>query len=998
MSRSFDRLGPPRIVFGDGAEARVPALLSDLDANRVLGVATARHRAGADRLAGALGDRSVGVWAQAAPQVPRTTVDSLVAAVKEAGADWLLVHGGGSAIGAAKAAAMATGAHIAAVPTTYSGSEMTDIWGISDGDRKTTGRATSARPSLVVYDPTLLAHLRAGVRDASLLNALAHSVDALFDADASTHVHDRAEESVTVIVRALRGFAREATDITSVPDALYGAHLAGAVLADAKMALQHKLAHVLGGCFGTPHAGTHAALLPHTLAFNLLSSPNALKRLRRATRSRDPAATLFDLATELRVPLTLTTFGFGRGDIDEAVAQALQRRYTNPRDITAANLAGLLSDAVHGRRPSIQSRRLPLSGVMGPHSGLDATCTGPSLRTARAVALALHGRGSAADTFAHRLAADVPRGVTVVAPQADSGTWYPKGFRQVDANATHLASALSALDSTFAAIMEHVPPKKIVLIGFSQGACLALTWLAHRAGRSVPASVVAWTGAAIPGHIPAHIGAVRVYLGTASADPWVPITEARDSAARLETAGADVDFYVAPSSIHAIRPNDRAAFRRALEFAMTGDDLTYQTGYGNALSTEALPGALPQRQNGPRSVPYGLYAEQLNGTGFTVQRAQNHRVWMYRLRPQIAEEEWTPLDGKRFTGRFDQGTVSPNLLRFAPQPYPEGEVDWLAGLQTFAGAGDPTTKAGFAVHIYTATAHMERAFTNLDGDFLVVPQEGALRIQTELGWLHAAPGEIVVLPRGIRFRVLIPDGRARGFVGELFNGHYQLPERGPVGANGLADERHFKAPVAAFEQIDGPYPVVSKGGGDLWASVLPGSPFDVVAWHGTYAPFKYDLMDFNAYWGANWDHPDPSILTVLTSPHDVHGRNAVDFAVFKGRWDTIEHSFRPPFLHRNSAVEFNAVIKTPATTGPYVAGATTYTPYLAPHGTSKQGHERGITEREGADDPVRLSDDELWIQFETTYPLRVMPWFADAPHRDRSYLDQFQGFVPAKPE
>ncbi|MFT4626798.1 MAG: homogentisate 1,2-dioxygenase [Myxococcota bacterium] len=427
-------------------------------------------------------------------------------------------------------------------------------------------------------------------------------------------------------------------------------------------------------------------------------------------------------------------------------------------------------------------------------------------------------------------------------------------------------------------------------------------------------------------------------------------------------------------------------------------DLTYLTGFGNALASEARPGALPTLQNGPRQAPFGLYAEQINGTGFTVHRAQNHRVWLYRLRPQIAAGGWERVDSGQFVGRFDEGTVSPELLRFAPMPYPDGDVDFLSGLSTFAGAGDPTTKVGFAIHVYAATADMvDRAFTNIDGDMLVVPEDGALRIQTELGWLEVSPGEIAILPRGIRFRVELPDGRARGFIGELFNGHYQLPERGPVGANGLADERHFKAPVAAFEDRVAPYEVVQKQGGDLWRTSFHASPFDVVAWHGTYAPFKYDLMDFNAYWGANWDHPDPSILTVLTSPHDDHGRNAVDFAVFKGRWDTTEHSFRPPFLHRNSAIEFNAVLKSTATTGPYVAGATTYTPYLSPHGVSAKGYAREVnTPDEVGNAPHRIPDDEMWIQFESTYSLRVMPWFVQAKHRDLAYLDQFQGFTTAQ--
>ena len=437
------------------------------------------------------------------------------------------------------------------------------------------------------------------------------------------------------------------------------------------------------------------------------------------------------------------------------------------------------------------------------------------------------------------------------------------------------------------------------------------------------------------------------------------------------------------------------AGRRA---GMQRDDFEYLSGFGNALSSEAREGVLPPRQNTPRKVPFGLYAEQINGTGFTLERAHNQRVWLYRLRPQIVVSGWEKLPASQFVGRFDEGSVSPELLRFAPQAWPETDVDFIGGLVTFAGAGDPCAKTGFAIHQYAASVDMvRRAAANLDGDLLVVPQEGALRVQTELGWLLVSPGEILILPRGIRFRVELPDGRARGFVGELFNGHYRLPERGLVGANGLADERHFRAPVASFEDLEAPYEIVHKQGGDLWRTTVNASPFDVVAWHGRYAPFKFDLMDFNAYWGANWDHSDPSILTVLTSPHDDHGRNAVDFAVFRGRWDATQDTFRPPYMHRNSAVEFNAVIKSPRTKGAYRPGAVTYTPYLMPHGVSVSGYEAAVGQSdEHANEPRRSSDDELWIQFESTYLLRVMPWILDSPQRDRAYTGQFEGFRKAE--
>ena len=404
-------------------------------------------------------------------------------------------------------------------------------------------------------------------------------------------------------------------------------------------------------------------------------------------------------------------------------------------------------------------------------------------------------------------------------------------------------------------------------------------------------------------------------------------------------------------------------------------DLAYQTGFGNALTSEARPGAVPTQQNSPKDVPHGLYAEQINGSGFTVRRSENQRVWMYRLRPQIAQAPYRSVPEGMWRSRFDDASGSPALIRLDPQPYPAAHRDFVEGFSTFAGAGSPELRTGFAIHLYAATADMvDKAFSNTDGDLLVVPQEGRLLIRTELGYLAVAPGEIAILPRGIRFSVTLPDRRARGFVGELYNGHYQLPERGLVGANGLADERHFKAPVASYEDRAAAHAIVVKQGGGFWQTTSAHSPFDVVGWHGNYSPFKYDLMDFACHWAVNWDHPDPSILTVLTGAHDDHGNNAVDFAVFRGRWDPTEHTLRPPFFHRNAAIEFNAVIKAPKG-NKYPAGTVTFTPFLSPHGISAEAYAEAVASSEA---PSRGSDDELWIQFESTYALKVMPWFADA--------------------
>lgn len=422
-------------------------------------------------------------------------------------------------------------------------------------------------------------------------------------------------------------------------------------------------------------------------------------------------------------------------------------------------------------------------------------------------------------------------------------------------------------------------------------------------------------------------------------------------------------------------------------------DLRYQAGFGNVLSSEAEPGALPAEQNSPQHPPYELYAEQINGTGFTVEKKQNRRTWMYRLRPHVYPAEWTALPTSRFVGTFDEAVPYPGILRFAPLDPPGAPTDWLEGLITFAGAGDPGARTGAAIHLYSANRSMERSFVDLDGDLLVVPARGALRIRTELGWLAVPPGEIAILPRGLRFQVHLADDLATGFVAELFSGHLDLPERGPVGANSMADARHFRAPVADYSDDQTPHRVVARSGGRLWATTLPFSPYDVVAWHGSYAPFVYDLLQFNSLWTVNVDHTDPSILSVLTAPWDDHGRNAIDVIVFRGRWDPTEHTFRPPYFHRNSATEFNMVLQSPGNAGPWLPGASSFTPYLQTHGVSADTVRAARARTD--DSPSRVPDDSLWLQFESTFPLQVLPWMLEHEARDRDYLDEFTGWPPS---
>jgi homogentisate 1,2-dioxygenase len=425
------------------------------------------------------------------------------------------------------------------------------------------------------------------------------------------------------------------------------------------------------------------------------------------------------------------------------------------------------------------------------------------------------------------------------------------------------------------------------------------------------------------------------------------------------------------------------------------DDLAYLTGYGNHLRSEAVAGAVPDRINGPKRPAHRLFPEQINGTGFTFKRSLNLRSWLYRLRPAVTNRPFTRLSADEapptFDSDFSAAEHSPEPQRYRPVPVSETPHDWLDGVNTFGGAGDPTMGQGVAIHLFSASRDMDRVFVNIDGDMLLAPESGRLRIRTELGWLDVSQGEVVILPRGIRFSVKVPDGPTRGFMVELYNGHFQLPDRGVVGANGLADERHFKAPVADYENRVEDTVVVVKQGGAFWRTVSPHSPFDVVGWHGRYAPFKYDLRDFMSMGSVSYDHPDPSILTVLTHPLDDHGKNAVDVGVFLGRWEPTERTFRPPFFHRNSAIEFNAVLSARPTKGGYPQGAFSFTPLLTPHGLGSHGHHHHTFDAE--ERPNRIPDDSIWLQFESAYQVGVLPRWLTGAHRDTAFLDQFADYT-----
>jgi homogentisate 1,2-dioxygenase len=427
------------------------------------------------------------------------------------------------------------------------------------------------------------------------------------------------------------------------------------------------------------------------------------------------------------------------------------------------------------------------------------------------------------------------------------------------------------------------------------------------------------------------------------------------------------------------------------EDGMSGPgDLVYLSGFGNEHATEALPGALPVGQNSPQRAPYGLYAEQLSGTAFTVPRGANRRSWLYRIRPALAHGPFEPLPGGQLAASFDGAPTPPSQLRWDPPPIPAEPTDFVDGLVTFAGCGGPELQAGAAVHLYAANRGMEaRFFYDADGELLVVPQQGRLAFATELGRLDVAPGEIVVIPRGIRFQVALPDGAARGYVCESFGAPFRLPELGPIGANGLASPRDFLAPAAAFEDREGRFELVAKLLGRRWRAELDHSPLDVVAWHGNCAPYKYDLDRFNTINTVSFDHPDPSIFTVLTSPSEVRGLAGVDLVIFPWRWLVAEHTFRPPWFHRNVMSEYMGLVR-----GAYDARAEGFVPgggslhnCMSGHGPDAATVELATTAPLG---PHRLADT-LAFMFESRWVLRPTPVALASPLLQRDYAACWRG-------
>ncbi len=419
----------------------------------------------------------------------------------------------------------------------------------------------------------------------------------------------------------------------------------------------------------------------------------------------------------------------------------------------------------------------------------------------------------------------------------------------------------------------------------------------------------------------------------------------------------------------------------------------YLSGFGNEFATEAAAGALPIGRNSPQQVPLGLYAEQISGTPFTAPRGELRRSWLYRIRPTASHPPYRRRDdGLLRSGPFAEVETPPNRLRWDPLPLPGKPSDFVDGLVTMGGNGDPAAGAGIAIHAYLANRSMtDRVFYDADGELLIVPQQGRLRLVTELGVLAVAPGEIAVVPRGLRFRVDLLDSAARGYICENHGAVLRLPELGPIGSNGLANPRDFLTPVAWFEDAERQVEVVQKFMGHLWATELDHSPLDVVAWHGNYAPYKYDLARFNVMGTVSFDHPDPSIYTVLTSPSEIRGTANVDFVIFPPRWMVAEDTFRPPWFHRNVMNEFLSLVHGvyDAKAGGFLPGGASLHNCMSGHGPDVASYEKAVA----AELKPHKIANVLAFMFETRWVIRPTRFALETTALQKDYDACWQGFA-----
>ena len=423
------------------------------------------------------------------------------------------------------------------------------------------------------------------------------------------------------------------------------------------------------------------------------------------------------------------------------------------------------------------------------------------------------------------------------------------------------------------------------------------------------------------------------------------------------------------------------------------DALRYMTGFGGHFESEAVDDALPKGRNSPQRPAYGLYAEQVSGSPFTAPRHENRRSWLYRMRPTADHRPYTRYDGaKLFAPGPVKEPLAPNRLRWDPPADLPAGADFLDGLVTMLVNRSPEDLEGVAVHLYRASKSMERrVFVDADGELLILPQSGTIQVVTELGRMELAPGWVALIPRGIKFRVEV-DGEARGYVAENHGAPFRLPDLGPIGSNGLANPRDFETPVAWFEDSDETTEVVQKSLGSLWTTTLDHSPLDVVAWHGNYVPCRYELARFNTIGTVSFDHPDPSIFTVLTSPSDIPGRANADFVIFPPRWMVAEDTFRPPWFHRNVMSEAMGLIHGAydAKAEGFAAGGLSLHNLMSGHGPDVDSWKKASAAELK---PAKI-ENTLAFMVESCWPYRPTQFALDRAQPD--YDQAWAGFPKAR--
>lgn len=414
------------------------------------------------------------------------------------------------------------------------------------------------------------------------------------------------------------------------------------------------------------------------------------------------------------------------------------------------------------------------------------------------------------------------------------------------------------------------------------------------------------------------------------------------------------------------------------------DNITYQSGFGGHFSSEAIKNALPVGQNAPQKAPYGLYAEQLSGSAFTRPRAHNKRSWLYRILPSVVHEPYEPISHSLFSEDYQRFNAPLNQVRWDPFDFGKQSTHFIQGCRPFALNGDPVHQDGGAIYLYHADQNMQDTFFfSADGEWLIIPWQGRCQLSTEFGPLEIAPGDIAVIPRGVKFQVNGIDNHIQGYICENFAEPFSLPDLGPIGANGLANPRDFLYPCARFEEKEGDYTLICKHGGQLWQASISHSPLDVVAWHGNYLPYKYPLSAFNTINTVSYDHCDPSIFTVLTSQTAVAGLANIDFVIFPDRWMVAENTFRPPYFHRNIMSEFMGLIKgqyDAKQTGFLVGGCSIHNCMTA-HGPDTNTTQIAIEQ------PLTPTKQENTLAFmlESRLPWRVAPWAMEHTSRQQDY-------------